>query len=212
MTIKVFWQDPYLTELETTVKTVDGNQITIAETIFYAFSGGQESDYGTIGGYPVLEARKENKEIYYTLENNHHLKRGDNIKVIIDWLRRYRLMRLHFAAELVLEVVCHKFPKIIKVGAHIAQNKARIDFEWDQKISPYLAEIQQAVQNIINANQEIMSRFSDEANERRYWKIKEFAEVPCGGTHIKTTGEVGVVKLKRENPGKGRERIEIYID
>lgn len=212
MTIKSFWQDPYLTELETTVKTVDGNQITISETIFYAFSGGQESDYGTIGGYPVLEARKEDKEIYYILGNNHNLKTGDNVKIIIDWRRRYRLMRLHFAAELVLEVVCHKFPEIIKVGAHIAQNKARIDFEWDQKISPFLVEIQQAVQNIIDANQEIMSCFSDESNERRYWKIKEFAEVPCGGTHIKTTGEVGVVKLKRENPGKGRERIEIYID
>ena len=48
MTKKIFWQDPYLTELETAVQTVKGNQITVKETIFYAFSGGQESDHGTI--------------------------------------------------------------------------------------------------------------------------------------------------------------------
>jgi Ser-tRNA(Ala) deacylase AlaX len=211
MTTKVFWQDPYLTELETTVKTVNGNQITVNETIFYAFSGGQESDYGTIGDYKVLDARKDGKEIFYTLDDNHTLAIGDKVEIIIDWQRRYSLMRLHFAAELVLELVCHRFSEIIKVGAHIAQNKARIDFEWSQKISPFITEIQQDVQNIIDADQEVISAFSDEYNERRYWKIKEFAEVPCGGTHIKRTGEVGLVKLKRENPGKGRERIEIYV-
>lgn len=212
MTIKKFWQNPYLTELDTTIKTINNNLVTLNETIFYAFSGGQESDYGIIGGYPVLEARKEGKEIYYTLDSSHNLTVGDNVKVIIDWKRRYRLMRLHFAAELVLEIMCHRFPDVIKVGAHIAQNKARIDFKWQQKISPFIAEIQNEVQNIINANQKIISAFSDELNERRYWKIKEFAQVPCGGTHIKRTGEVGIVKLKRENPGKGMERIEIYVN
>ena len=212
MVTKIFWQNPYLTELYTTVKTINNNLVTLNETIFYAFSGGQESDYGTIGGYKVFEARKNETEIYYTIENSHNLKVGDNVKVIIDWQRRYRLMRLHFAAELVLEVVCHRFPEIIKVGAHIAENKSRIDFEWSQKISPFLVSIQQEVQNIINADQEITSAFSDEINERRFWKIKEFAEVPCGGTHIRRTSEVGIIKLKRENPGKGRERIEIYVD
>lgn len=211
MVKKIFWQDPYLTELMTTVNSVDGTIITLAETIAYAFSGGQESDYGTINGANILEARKQDKEIFYTLEGEHNLQIGDKVRILINWQRRYALMRLHFAAELVLEVVCHRFPEVIKVGAHIAQNKARIDFEWQQKISPFLADIQQEVQEIIDANQPIISAFSDEDNERRYWKIKEFAQVPCGGTHIKTTGEVGIIKLKRENPGKGRERIEIYI-
>jgi hypothetical protein len=55
------------------------------------------------------------------------------------------------------------------------------------------------------------SAFSDEANERRYWKIKEFSQVPCGGTHIKRTSEMGVIRLKRVNPGKGKERIEIFV-
>ena len=211
MTKKIFWQDPYLTKLDTTVQTVNANQITVMETIFYAFSGGQESDAGTIGVYKVLEARKEDKEIFYTLEDNHSLKAGDKVEILINWERRYKLMCLHFAAELVLELVCKRFPEIIKVGAHIAQDKSRIDFEWNQNITPFISSLQSGAQSIIDSNQEIISAFSDEYNERRYWKIKEFSQVPCGGTHIKRTLEIGTIRLKRTNPGKGRERIEIYV-
>jgi len=188
MTVKkIFWEDPYLTELDTTVKTVHEDKITLTETIFYAFSGGQESDAGFIGDYKVLEAKKEGREIFYTLDKNHSLQPGDPVKIIIDWDRRYKLMRLHFAAEVVLELVCQRFPKVVKVGAHIAQDKSRIDFQWDQKILPFLASLQEAAQKIIDSDQAIISDFSDEQNERRFWKINEFSQVPCGGTHIKRT-------------------------
>lgn len=211
MTQKIFWQDPYLTELETCVTSVKGNQITVAETIFYAFSGGQESDHGTMNGHKVLGARKEGKEIFYTLDPNHRLQVGDPVKIAIDWDRRYQLMRLHFAAEIVLELVCQRFPDVVKVGAHIAQDKSRIDFEWSHNISPFILELQKAAQQIINADQAIISEFSAESPERRYWKIQEFSQVPCGGTPLKRTGEVGTIRLKRVNPGKGKERIEIYV-
>ena len=132
------------------------------------------------------------------------------MKVVIDWDRRYKLMRLHFAAEVVLELVCQKFPNINKVGAHISQDKAHIDFAWDGSISPVLIHIQNSAQAIIDSNQPIISAFSDKSTERRYWKINEFPSVPCGGTHIKATGEIGTIRLKRINPGKGIERIEIF--
>ena len=212
MTKKIFWVDPYLTELETTIETVNENKITVRETIFYAFSGGQESDYGTINEHKVLDARKEGKEIIYTLNENHGLQVGDPVKIMIDWPRRYKLMRLHFAAEIVLELVCHRFIEIKKIGAHIAQEKARIDFEYEKTISSSLPLIQQEVQAIVDSDQKIISAFSDEATERRYWKINEFSQVPCGGTHIKRTSEIGAIRLKRVNPGKGKERIEIYVE
>ena len=56
-----------------------------------------------------------------------------------------------------------------------------------------------------------MSAFSDEENQRRCWGIEGFARVACGGTHLKKTGEVGEIDLKRKNVGKGKERIEIYV-
>lgn len=212
MTKKMFWLDPYRTELETTIQTVNSNKIAVNETIFYAFSGGQESDYGTIGNHKVLDAKKEGNEIIYTLEEGHGLQIGEHVKIIIDWPRRYKLMRLHFAAEVVLELTCKQFPEIKKIGAHIGQEKARIDFEWEQPLLSFLPSLQQEAQNIINSDQEIISAFSDELNERRYWKINEFSQVPCGGTHIKRTSEIDTIRLKRVNPGKGKERIEIYVE
>ena len=211
MTVKVFWHDPYLSRLATKIKTVNGNIITLYETIFYAFSGGQESDAGSIGGYSVLKAQKVEKEIFYIIDEHHQLKKDDSVEVKIDWPRRYRLMRLHFAAELVLELICRRLPKLVRIGAHIAADKARIDFTSEQSIAPILSEIARAAQEIIDSKQNIISTFSDEAQERRYWKTNEFSAVPCGGTHIKCTSEIGQIRLKRVNPGKGKERVEIYI-
>jgi Ser-tRNA(Ala) deacylase AlaX len=211
MTKKVFWKDPYLTQLDTFLTSVKESDVTVEQTIFFAFSGGQESDHGTIADHRVLQARTEGKEIVYTLENGHGLKSGDQVKMKIDWDRRYKLMRLHFAAEIVLELVSQKVASIKKIGAHIAQDKARIDFEWDGNISKVLPDIQKEALRIIEANRDITSAFSDEEKEKRYWEIGGVAKVPCGGTHLRKTGEVGEIELKRKNPGKGKERIEIYV-
>ena len=89
MTIKIFWKNPYLTHLDTHVKTVVQNQITLRETIFFAFSGGQGSDHGSIGSYPVIKAEKIGGEIFYTLPENHGLNINDEVKVVIAWYRRF---------------------------------------------------------------------------------------------------------------------------
>lgn len=212
MTKKLFWEDPYLAQLKTQVTSVQDKDITVEQTIFFAFSGGQESDEGTIGNSHVLQARTEGKEIVYTLENGHGLKPGDQVEIKINWERRYQLMRLHFAAEIVLELVYRNLGSIKKIGAHIAQDKARIDFEWGENISKIFPVIQKEALEIIKTNQEIVSGFGDEETEERYWEVRGFARVPCGGTHLKSTGEIGEIVLKRKNPGKGKERIEIYVN
>jgi len=211
MTRKIFWEDPYLTQIETRITSVKDNDITVEQTIFYALCGGQESDHGTIGTNRVLQARKEGKEIVYTLERGHCLKPGDQVRMNIDWERRYKLMRLHFAAEIVLELVYQHWGSVKKIGAHITQDKARIDLEWGENISKVLPVIEKEALGIIKSNQEIVSAFSDEEAEKRYWKIREFSQVPCGGTHLRKTDEIGEIELKRKNIGKGKQRIEIYL-
>ncbi|MEC5385128.1 alanyl-tRNA editing protein [Uliginosibacterium sp. H3] len=211
MTRKVFWDDPYRTTLDTHITSVDGDVVTVAETIFYALSGGQESDAGSIGGHVVTQARKDSHEIFYTLPTGHGLAANDAITIEIDWTRRYRLMRLHFAAELVLELTCKALGSVEKIGAHISQDKARIDFDWAENISPLFPQLTAEAQAIIDADTPITSAFSDETNERRYWEVVGLARVPCGGTHLKRTGEVGRLSLKRKNVGRGKERIEIYV-
>jgi Ser-tRNA(Ala) deacylase AlaX len=211
MTRKVFWEDPYLTRLDTHIATVNGNDVTVEETIFYAFSGGQESDSGAIGGHPVLQARKDGKAIVYTLDSDHGLQPGDPVTITIDWERRYRLMRLHFAAELVLELAYRHLESVQKTGAHIAPDRARLDFAWPQNISSIFPTIQAQAAALIAADHAIISDYSDADKEERYWEIPGFARVPCGGTHLKRTGEIGAIRLKRNNIGKGKERIEITV-
>lgn len=208
---KVFWTDPYLTELETRVTGVDGDDVTVERTILFAFSGGQESDAGTIGGARVLRAQTDGQQIVYTLEPGHGLRPGAPVTMAIAWARRHRLMRLHLAAELVLELVYQALDPIEKVGAHIAEDKARIDFAWDGTLSEALPEILAKASALIEANHPVITAFSDATAERRYWEIAGFARVPCGGTHLKSTGEIGEIRLKRRNPGKGKERIEIIL-
>ena len=67
MTDKLFWIDPYQTELDTHIASVDGDWIELEQTIFFAFAGGQESDRGSIGGQAVLEARRQGQQIDYQL-------------------------------------------------------------------------------------------------------------------------------------------------
>jgi len=211
MTAKLFWQNPYLTTLDTSVASVDGNAITLEKTIFFAFAGGQESDTGTIGGYPVIDARKSGLDLWYVLPEDHGLAPGDSAHVEIDWKRRYALMRLHFAAELVLELVGRRHLGIEKIGAHIAADKARIDFRWPENIAAHFPELISRATLLVGQDREIVSAFSDETRESRYWEIAGFARVACGGTHLKRTGEVGAISLKRKNIGKGKERIEVYL-
>ena len=212
MTRKVFWEDPYRTELDTVVSSVSGNDVTVEATVFYAFSGVQESDAWSIAGHRVCEARKQGGEIVYTLPEGHGLRAGDRVRMKIDWERRYRLMRLHFAAELVLEIVYRLLPGVEKIGAHISADRARIDFQWPENISTHFPEIIARVGSIIEADHGILSTYEDEAAQRRCWEIPGFARVSCGGTHLKRTGEVGRIVLKRRNVGRSKERIEISLD
>lgn len=208
---KIFWHDPYRTELPARVTGVNQAVITIDRTIAFAFSGGQESDRGTIGGHEILRAEKDGKEIYYTLTAEHGLKPGDDVLITIDWERRYKLMRLHFAAEIILELVTRHFAGPEKIGAHIAADKARVDFAWQGNIAESFDFLRQEAGRIIAADLPVTSEYSDKENEIRYWEIADFAKVFCGGTHIRKTGEIGAVALKRNNIGKGKERIEITL-
>lgn len=207
---KVFWDNPYQKSLTTKVASLDGDKVLFEETITYSFAGGQESDKATVNGIPIIDSKMEGNLIYYTLPEGHGLSQGDEVTMVIDWPRRNRLMRLHFAAELVLEIVTQKF-NFEKVGAHIAESKARIDFRSDTNISSSLPEILAEYNEIIKSDRIIHKGYSDVINQRRFWKIDGFAQVPCGGTHVASTAEVGFVTLKREHPGKSIERIEIRL-
>ena len=146
---KLFWEDPYLKEINARVTSVNDHVITLDKTIAYAFSGGQASDSGTINKYKIIEAKKIGKEILYTIDPKHNLEVNDAVILKIDWDKRYKIMKLHFAAEIILKLIYQNFNRPEKIGANITEDKARLDFKWDGNISRIFPFLENRVREII---------------------------------------------------------------
>ncbi|CDR34217.1 hypothetical protein [Criblamydia sequanensis] len=101
---------------------------------------------------------------------------------------------------------------IRKRGAHMSETGARVDFECSSNISEYFPVILKAYNKIIEADLPIEKGYLNEENEIRYWRLPNIATVPCGGTHVRSTREVGAITLKRDRANKGVERIRITLD
>ena len=215
---KLFWEDPYLKECAATVESVNGNEVRLSQSIFFAFSGGQESDSGTIGGILVKEARKEaDGGITYILESAPTFSVGQEVRVAIDWNKRYRIMKLHTAAHIVWFLFEKKTGVKKLIGSNVTNEKSRIDYEFPESVSSILPELEKEVNELISKGMEIKTYYEtgnpeqETGNsERRWWEMGEF-KCPCGGTHLRDLREIGQLKLKRKNLGKGKERIEITL-
>jgi len=211
MVIKLFWKDPYMKECYAKVTAIEGNKVWLDQTIFFAFSGGQASDKGAINNINVLEAVKQNEdEIYYVLEKEPNFAVGDNVKVDIEWDYRYKIMKLHSAAHIVYYFFIEKAGKQKVIGSNISIDKARLDFAYNESVSSLLPEIEEKTMEAIKQGIDIRT-FEDEKDpSRRLWQCGKWL-MPCGGTHVKNTKEIGQIKLKRKNIGAGKERIEIIL-
>ena len=215
MTRKLFWDDPYQTSCNATVTSIEGRKVKLNQTGFYAFSGGQESDSGTIGGITVVEASKQGDkesiiDIEYTLENEPHFSVGDVVEVVIDPIKREKLRRLHSAAHIVYYVTIEILGKVPVVGSNIGVDKARMDFGFGGNLVEKLPLIEARTNNIINQNITIQRYVDSEKQDLWWWQCGDW-KMPCGGTHARTTGEIGPLRLTRVNKGKGKERIEMFL-
>ncbi len=210
MAEKLFREKPYLSSCEASITSINNGEVTLDRTVFFAFSGGQQSDSGTIGGFKVEDARAQGKEIYYKLGGNPHFSVGDKVQVKIDMEKRLRIMRLHSAAHIAFFLFANhtKIDKLI--GSNVTEEKSRVDFEHDGSISEKLITTQQEMDELIRRNVPIQA-YPDEKNQDKWWWECESMRAPCGGTHVKSTGELGKIILKRKNIGFGKERIEITI-
>tara|TARA_Y100000310_G_scaffold271648_1_gene286249 strand:- start:372 stop:2780 length:2409 start_codon:yes stop_codon:yes gene_type:complete len=210
-TERLFYQDPYLKEAEAIVEEINDKEIILDKTLFFAFSGGQASDRGTINDIPIHDVKKENHKIVHILENEPGFKVGDKVKLKLDWERRHKLMRLHSAAHLVYYPFAEILNKPKIVGSNINPDKARVDFIYNSSITEKIPQIEKEVNETISKNLDISTTPDENNPEKRWWKCGQW-KMPCGGTHVKNTSEIGKLKLKRKNIGQGKERVEIYLD
>lgn len=226
MTKKLFYEDTYLKEFEAKVVEIKDNKVVLDQTCFYPEGGGQSGDTGEINGIKVVDTIKEGAEIVkingeeipaggkiiHVLESEPNFSVWDTIKASIDWDRRYKIMKLHSASHIMEHFLIQVFGELPRLGSNVDNKKDRSDYESQERLDPEkLAKVQQMCNDFISKSQEIKTFPSEENENIRVWQCADI-KMFCGGTHVKNTQEIGKIRLKRQNKGAGKERVETYLE
>jgi len=243
MTIKLYLEDSYIRSFEARVhsleKTDDLFRIYLDRTAFYPVSGGQDHDTGIIrgggGSFKVLRVDElDDGTVVHSGVLEGIINVGDYVEGVIDWDRRYRLMRLHTAAHILIQSVRGIYGLNVKcVSASKKVDGGHMDFSTSIQ-RDMLNKIEALANNVVNENRPVIVRYMDLEEAESYIsrfgesldlylrkhdvrgpirivEVKDWIAIPCGGTHVRSTGEIGFIKiLKRESKGKGVTRI--YFD
>lgn len=228
MTELLFMNDSYMKECEATVTEITEKGIILNKTIFYPQGGGQPSDIGKIifnnKEYDISKVKKENGKIVHYCE--HDLSPNDNIRLVIDWDRRYKLMRMHTAAHVISTLFFKKTGALI-TGNQLDIDKSRIDFNIEnfdkEKMMTIVEEANQAMKQGHEVTVSYMLReealkdpelvklasvLPPAVKELRIVKIGNLDRQADGGTHVKNTTEVGDIKvISMDNKGKANRRL-----
>lgn len=235
MTDFVFRDDSYLKTLSATVTgiTPDGG-IVLDRTIFYATSGGQPNDTGMIeweGGSiscsSVVHPDGDKAAIVHVPATEvHGLRLGQSVNLVLDFARRYRLMRMHTALHL-LSVV---FPFAV-TGGSVGEDKGRLDFDMPD-VPQDLQALEDELNHLVAGNHDVTAEWITDAEMEqnasliktmkvkppmgqgrvRLIRIGDVDLQPCGGTHVKNTSEIGPLKLgKIEKKGAQNRRVNLHF-
>ena len=230
---KIFEENAYTKEIETEIIEIntENNTIELKDTIFYGKSGGQPGDIGEIIAdgqkIDVIETIKTGGDIKNIVENINVLSINQKITARINWDKRYKYMRMHSA----LHLMCASIPLGV-TGGQIGYEKSRLDFnDPEKKINK--DELQKKINELMKQDHEIIYEYIDSKileskpelvrtmsvkppkieGKLRFVKIGNIDFQPCGGTHVKTTREIGEIKIgKIENKGKMNRRVNILIN
>ncbi len=231
--IEIFRSDSYLSSVEATVVAVLKEGLILDKTVFYPEGGGQPGDIGKIANN-IFEANvtntiKSTDGILHLIDNKlGPISEGDNVTIDIDWERRYALMRMHTALHILCSVVDGAV-----TGGSVGIQKSRLDFDIPGE-RPDKESLTQQLMEIVDKNYPVMSSWiSDQELQRNPGLIRTMSVKPptgtgqvrmirigddidfqpCGGTHVKSTGEIGRIKISKiENKGKQNRRINLTWD
>jgi len=236
----LYMKDSYCREFEATVKSVSqGKFIVMDQTAFYPNSGGQPYDTGiltrTSDGkvFKVVYVGKFSGDISHEVENpdGSELKEGDKVKGEIDWDRRYKFMRYHTAAHIISGLIHEKTGAMI-TGNQLGTDKSRIDFSIDDYDAEQIKGFVKEANEKANAGTEVNTSFITREDAEKIENISKLARgLPPGikeirivdivgidrqadgGTHVKSTKEIGEIQaLKCENKGKSNRRVYFSLE
>ena len=235
MTELMFLRDAYLREFDATVTAVDpdGQRIALDRTAFYYTGGGQPHDTGMLGLLGVTDVRKEGDTVWHTVggEAADLPTVGDTVHGELDWDRRHKLMRTHTALHILCGVIWNEWSTPV-TGGNMEPLAARMDFEFDPLPEGFKETVERLVNDEIIADRPIEVSFlprtealadddlirtkvnliPESVTEIRVVDIVGLDKQADGGTHVRTTGEVGrIFVTKTESKGKGNKRLRIEV-
>jgi misacylated tRNA(Ala) deacylase len=235
MTELLYRDDPYLAEAEAVVTAAGPEGVELDRTLFYASSGGQPGDTGRL----VLDGRELAVAGTVHPEGDRgrvlHLtgaaaRPGDRVSLRLDWDRRYRLMRMHSALHLLSVVLPYGV-----TGGSIGEDKGRLDFDMPEPPED-LAALEARLNGYVAADLPIAAEWiSEEELAARPEMVKTMKVKPpvgqgrvrlvrigagdatidlqpCGGTHVRSTAEIGPLRIgKLEKKGRENRRVNLHF-
>ena len=219
----LYLEDSYIKECDAQVVSVNDGKVVLDKTCFYPRGGGLPSDTGKIivtgSEFGVVGVVKSEGQIVHELNQKGvalgaeplALKTGDHVKCIIDWERRYKLMRMHTAAHALVGIM-NKEASVLITGNQIDTDQSRIDFNLENPTRELIEEYVRKTNEALKTNVEIKIYFlpreealkipgvvklagalPPEIKELRILEIPGIDIQADGGPHVKNTNEVGKI-------------------
>ena len=229
----LYLRDAQLRAFDADVIDVDaeGRRVALDRTAFYATGGGQPHDTGRLGDLDVIEVRKDGDVVWHTVGDGELPAVGDTVHGEIDWERRHALMRTHTALHVLCGVIWQEW-RVPVTGGNMEPLAARMDFELDPTPENFGARVEELVNAQLAADRPIevsflprgeavldedlirtkVSLIPESVTEIRVVDIVGLDKQADGGTHVRSTAEVGRLRVvKLENKGKGNKRVRVEI-
>jgi len=232
MTEELFREDAYARSCEAQIVAVVDGGVCLDRTVFYCTGGGQPGDRGRLlldagAALEVIDTVKDSGQIVHRLGEGIEPP-GTRAGVIaeVDWPRRYRLMRMHSAMHLLCAAIARPV-----TGGQVGEQKSRLDFDLRGEAVDR-DEIARTIERWIAENRPISHRWIDAdelasrpelvrtmsvrpptaAGRVRLVEIEGVDLQACGGTHVRTTREIGALTVgKVENKGRQNRRVNIML-
>jgi len=229
----LYLRDAYITEFAAMVVDRREGSVALDRTAFYPTGGGQPHDTGVLAGRTVTDVRKDGDLVWHTVDGDGDWigAPGTAVSGTIDWGRRHALMRTHTALHVLCGVIWNEW-RVPVTGGNMEPLAARMDFEFDPLPEGFGPRVEELVNVELAADRPIEVAFlprgvavEDEdlirtkvsliptsVSEIRVVDIVGLDKQADGGTHVRSTGEVGRIRVtKTENKGKGNKRVRLEV-
>lgn len=222
--------EPSVTTFDATIRSVEGREVTLDRTYFYAEGGGQPADRGTLAGVDVVDVQTRDGVTVHTLADPLDAAPGDRVEGRLDESFRTYCMRAHTASHIVYGAGRKVLDSHGYGGFDIDDDRIRIDFETEGTESVNPLTIQRLANEAVWDGRQVdwYEMDVDEARRRadivfnlgtvdvsdtvRIVEIEDWDVSACGGTHVRNTAEVGPIRVEDvSNPGADLVRVEYAV-